>query len=113
MNERGAVGIWLNRLSLVALELEFEHEISDEGENGWRLKALEPGKAVAYYANGEKRGIDLSKGDTMLATPSEIYIGLNERVTPRRVKPKEAAPAARPAAARRTRSRTAKAAEEG
>ena len=114
MNERGALGIWLNRLSLVALELEFAHEIKQDGDAGWRLKALEPGKLVACYANGDKRGIDLVEGDTVLATPHEIYVGLAERRTPRRVKPKEAAPSnGGRAPARRTRTRSAQAEEKG
>lgn len=102
MNERGALGIWLNRLSLLALELPFEHEIEGEEDGHWRLRALEEGKLVARYANGDQRAIDLREGDTVLATPTEIYVGLAERRTPKRIKPKDTKPA--PARTRRRRS---------
>jgi hypothetical protein len=99
VNERGALGLWINRLSLLALELSFEHEIQSEDDGHWRLKALEEGKLVARYANGDQRGIDLRKGDTVLATPTEVYVGLAERRTPKRIKPKQTKPA--PARARK------------
>ncbi len=103
MNERGALGIWINRLSLLALELPFEHEIEAGDDDGqWRLKALEEGKLVARYANGDRRAIDLREGDTVVATPTEVYVGLAERRTPKRIKPKETKPA--PARTRKRRS---------
>ena len=101
MKERGALGIWLNRLSLLALELPFEHEIESEEDGNWRVKALEEGKLIARYANGDQRAVDLREGDTVLATPTEIYIGLAERRTPKRIKPKDAKPA--PSRARKRR----------
>ena len=102
MKERGALGIWMNRLSLLALELPFEHEIEGREDGHWRLKALEDGKLVARYANGDQRAVDLREGDTMLATPTEIYVGLAERRTPKRIKPKQTKPA--PARSRKRRA---------
>jgi hypothetical protein len=93
VNERGALGIWINRLSLLALELPFEHQIESEDDGRWRLKALEAGKLVARYANGDQRAVDLREGDTVVATPTEIYVGLAERRTPKRVKTKDSKPA--------------------
>ena len=62
MKERGALGIWLNRLSLLALELPFKHEIETEEDGHWRLRALEEGKLIARYANGDQRAVDLREG---------------------------------------------------
>jgi hypothetical protein len=103
VNEGGALGIWINRLSLLALELPFEHQIESEEDGRWRLKALEEGKLVARYANGDERAVDLREGDTVVATPTEIYIGLAERRTPKRVKPKDTKPAPKRTRKRRTK----------
>ena len=102
MNERGALGIWMNRLSLLALELPFEHQIESEDDGHWRLKALEEGKLVARYANGDQRAVDLREGDVVLATPTEVYVGLAERRTPKRINLRETKPA--PARTRKRRS---------
>jgi len=97
MKEKSAVGVWLNRLSLVSLELGFEHEIETNDDGTWGVTAVEEGKLVARFANGEQRPIDLRVGDTVVATPTEVYVGLAESRTPRRVKPKQRKPAARAA----------------
>jgi hypothetical protein len=105
VNERGALGIWINRLSLLALELPFEHEIESEDDGHWRLKPLEEGKLVARYANGAERAVDLREGDTVLATPTEIYVCLAERRTPRRINLKETEPTPARTRKRRTTKR--------
>lgn len=95
MKEKAAVGVWLNRLSLVSLELGFEHEIETQEDGSWAVTAAEEGKLVARFANGELRPIDVRVGDTVIATTSEVYVGLAESRMPRRVKPKERKPATR------------------
>jgi hypothetical protein len=93
INKQGAAqGIWLNRLPLLDLELDFVHDIATEADGSWRLAVHQDGTLRARYVNGDVRAVDLRAGDTVLASAAEIYVGLSERRTARRVKPKARQP---------------------
>lgn len=71
----GTVGIWINKRSVIFLDLPFRHRLVGEA-TGWRIEILEPGK-VLVHGRKDERGIDVEEGDFLLSAGEDIYVALH------------------------------------